>query len=341
MGDRAVTLRQAAYAAGAFAALVVVGTVGFALILGESLFDALYRTVITVYTAGLVTAPDSTGAKAFTILLVVWGVAIFLYVFGLVIELTVRGTVSGAWQARRMRRRMEGLDQHYVICGYGRVGRRVAREFREWGVRYAVLDFSAEAVKIAQERGEPFIEGDGTKDEDLRAAGLERARGLVASSDSDAANLYITLSARAARPDLLIVARASDEDAARKLRLAGADRVVQPYSTAGKEMAQLVVKPQVAAFLELVSTAAGPDFRFEEIEVTEACGQGGQTIGQLDIQRRTGALVVALRKADGSFDTTPGPGALVETGDVLIAVGTPDELRKLEDLFMPQEAVAS
>jgi voltage-gated potassium channel len=223
---------------------------------------------------------------------------------------------------------------------YGRVGRRVAREFREWGVDYVVVDFSEDAAKAARERDEPFIEGNGTKDEDLRAAGLERARGLVASSDSDADNLYITLSARAARPELLIVARASDEDAARKLRLAGADRVVQPYSTAGKEMAKLVLRPQVAAFLDIVSSAAGPEFRFEEIEVTEECGQGGRTIGELDIQRRTGALVVALRRPDGSFDTTPGPEVELRTGDVVIAVGTPDELSQLEDIFAPREAVA-
>ena len=133
---------------------------------------------------------------------------------------------------------MERLKEHYIICGYGRVGRRVAAEFREAGIEYAVLDFSPDAIEAAREARDLFIEGTGTEDEDLRAAGLERARGLVASSDSDADNLYITLSARAARPNLLIVARASDEDAAKKLRLAGADRVVQPYSTAGKEMAK-------------------------------------------------------------------------------------------------------
>lgn len=333
-------LRHAAYAAAAFAALVAVGTVGFMAILGESALDALYRTVITVYTAGLVAAPESAGAKIFTLVLVVWGVAVFLYVFGLVIELTVSGTVTGAWQERRMRRRVEGLSEHYIICGFGRVGRRVATEFREWGVPYVVLDFTPDALEAARERGDLFIEGSGTEDEDLHAAGLERARGLVASSDSDAGNLYITLSARAARPDLLIVARASDEDAAKKLRLAGADRVVQPYSTAGKEMANLVLKPQVAAFLDIVSTAGGPEFRFEEIEVTKACGQSGKSIRDLRVREQTGAMIVALRKRDGTFEMTPAPDAVFEEGDVLIGVGTPDELRALEDLFAPREAVA-
>src|SRR5207237_2442103 len=140
-------------------------------------------------------------------------------------------------------------------------------------------------------------------DEDLRRAGLERARGLVAASDDDADNLYITLSARAANPELLIVARASDDDALRKLKLAGADRVVQPYLAAGRVMANLVLKPQVTAFIDVVTTAAGGDLRFEEIEVTEACGQEGKTIQDVDIRRETGALVVALRKQDGTFDT--------------------------------------
>ena len=333
-------LRQAAYALAAFALLLVVGTAGFALILDESVLDALYRTVITVYTAGLVSAPASAGAKIFTLVLVVWGVAIFLYVFGLVMELTVRGAVTGAWQERRIRRRVEGLDGHYIICGYGRVGRRVAGEFRESGVPYVILDQNREALTEARERGELHLEGDATEDEDLLAAGLERARGLVAASDSDADNLYIALSARAARPDLLIVARASDEDAERKLRLAGADRVVLPYATAGREMAKLVLKPQVAAFLDVVSTTGGPDLTLEEIEVTPTCEEAGRSIREARVRERTGAMIVALRKRDGVFDTAPGPDTLLEPGDVVIGAGTADEIRALEDLFAPREALA-
>jgi voltage-gated potassium channel len=162
----------------------------------------------------------------------------------------------------------------------------------------------------------------------------------VASSDSDSDNLYITLSARSAHPDLLIVARAADADAAKKLRLAGADRVVQPYSTAGKEMAKLVLKPQVAAFLDLVSATGGADLRFEEIEVTTASGQTGQSVKELDVRGQTGALIIALRKRDGTFDTTPDPDAIVEDGDVMICVGTQAELLLLEELFAPQRAVA-
>ena len=216
----------------------------------------------------------------------------------------------------------------------------MAAEFRESGVDFVVLDFSPDAIEHARESGVLFVEGTGTEDEDLLQTGLQRARGLVASSDSDADNLYITLSARSARPNLLIVARASDEDAAKKLRLAGADRVVQPYSTAGKEMAKLVLRPQVAAFLDIVSMSGGPELRFEEIEVSEGSPQAGKTIRDLRIRQATGAMIVALRKEDGTFDTTPTPDAVLGVGDLMIAAGTPDELRRLEELFPPDEVVA-
>lgn len=247
--------------------------------------------------------------------------------------------IGGIWAERRRRRAIEALRDHYIICGFGRVGRRVAEEFRHEGAPFVVLDFSAAAKAAAAEENALFIEGEGTDDEDLHSAGLERARGLVAASDDDADNLYITLSARAANPDLLIVARASNEDASKKLRLAGADRIVQPYQAAGRVMANLMLRPQVTAFVDVVTSASGSDLRFEEIEVTGACGQGGKSIREIDVRRETGALIVALRKRDWSFDTTPTPEAVLDVGDVLIAAGTEEELRALEGLFAPRETV--
>ena len=334
-------MRQVAIAIGAFAALVVVGSVGFALINDESLFDALYRTVITVYTAGLVGAPDTAQAKVLTLILVVWGVGIFLYVFGLVIELTVGGALSGAWEQRRMVRRVNDLDEHVIICGYGRVGRSAAREFQELGVDFVVLDVGEEAIALAREQGVPHVHGSGTNDEDLDRAGLTRAHGLLASADSDVDNLYVTLSARARRPDIFIVARASTRDAAAKLTLGGADRIVQPYAAAGLRMANFVLKPQVSEFLDILSTAGGPlpEMRFEEIVVTRNCPSCGKTLGELSVDEATGALVIALRKADGSFDVTPGAEARVEDGDVVIGVGTTEEMARLEALFAPRAAV--
>jgi voltage-gated potassium channel len=179
------------------------------------------------------------------------------------------------------------------------------------------------------------VEGSGTEDVNLVAAGIERAQGLIASADSDVDNLYITLSARAARPDLLIVARASDDDAAKKLRLAGADRIIQPYSTAGREMAKLVLKPQVAAYLAVAASSDSDEMQFEEIVVTPGCLHAGETIGKLRVHDLTGAMIIAVRKADGRFDTSPSPSLPLEEGDIIIGVGKIAELLALEELFTP------
>jgi voltage-gated potassium channel len=338
--EDAFSVRRFVLALVAFAFVLLMGTITFHFALEESWIDALYRSVVTVTLTGLASPPGGDWAEIFTMILLFSGVAIFLYVAGAIVEVISRGVASGAWAERKRRRVIEKLEGHYIICGYGRVGRQVGREFRDGGVPFVVLDFNPDAIEAAREAGVPYIEGNGTDDEDLAAAGLDRAQGLVASSDSDADNLYITLSARSAHPDLLIVSRASDADAAKKLRVAGADRVVQPYSSAGTEMAKLVLKPQVAAFLDAVSATGGTDLRFEEIEVRQASGQTGRTIKDLHVRRETGALIIALRKRDGSFDTTPSPEVVLEEGDVMICVGTPSELSLLEELFAPQQAVA-
>jgi voltage-gated potassium channel len=332
--------RRFAVSVVALVLLLVFGTIGFRLILDESWVDALYRSVLTVSLTGIDSTADSTGAALFTILLLVLGLAIFAYVVGAVVESIAQGVVGGAWAERRRRRTIERMEDHFIICGYGRVGRRAGTELAEAGSPFVVLDFGDEAIAAAREADVPLLVGNGTEDADLLEAGIERARGLIASADSDVENLSITLSARALRPDLMIVARASTAETERKLRLAGADRVVQPYASAGMEMAKLSLKPQVAAFLETVSTHGGPEMRFEEIEVTAACGQAGRTIRELRVRHRTGALVVGLRKRDGAFDTTPDPDTVLEEGDVLIGVGTNDELSALEELFAPGAAVA-
>jgi voltage-gated potassium channel len=332
--------RRFLYAVIGLAVVLLAGAVAFRWSLDEPWLQSFYRALVSASLTGLDTVPPNDSSRIITMLVVLAGISIFAYVGSLIVELIARGVIGGMWAERRRRKTLQGLRDHYIICGYGRVGRRVAEEFREANAPFVVLDFSAGAKEAAAEDGVLFIEGDGTNDEDLNEARLEVARGLVAASDDDADNLYITLSARAANPSLLIVARASNEDAGKKLQLAGADRVVQPYTAAGRVMANLVLKPQVTAFIDVVTTAAGGDLRFEEIEVTEASGQAGKSIREADIRRATGALVVALRKRDGTFDTTPDPEAHLENGDVLIAAGTDEELRLLENLFAPRQAVA-
>ena len=319
---------------------LVAGTIAFHETLHESWFQSLYRSVVTVTLTGLDSIPRSDSSRIVSLLLVAAGLTIIFYAGAVIVEAIAGGVVTGALAERRRERTIEQLRDHFIICGYGRVGRRVAEEFRAADVPYVVLDFHEDAIASAQEDGVLLVEGDATRDENLRKAGLERARGLAAVSDSDADNLFVVLSARSARPDLTIVARASRADAERKLTLAGADRVVLPYTAAGHVIANLVLKPQVTAFLDVVTTAAAPDLELAEIEVRETSSAAGHTIRDLRIRHQTGALVVALRKADGSFDTTPEPDTPIEVGDVLIGVGSPDEIRALENLFAPRETVA-
>jgi voltage-gated potassium channel len=336
--ETSLRLRQALRVLAAVVGTLVAGTLGFHWALDEPWFQSFYRSVVTSTLAGLDTVPKGDAARALSILLVLAGLTIIAYAGAVIVEIIAGGVLTGVLAERRRERTIEHLRDHYIICGYGRVGRRVAEEFRLADESYVVLDFREDAVEAAKEHGVLLIDGDATEDEDLHRAGIARAKGLVAASDSDADNLYIALSARSVRPDIQIVARASDEDAEKKLKLAGADRVVLPYATAGRTMANLVLKPQVTAFLDAVTTATGPDLHMAEIEMPETCKHAGKTIREVRVRHATGAIIVALRKKDGTFDTTPEPDVRIDPGDVLVGVGTADELRRLEDLFAADES---
>jgi voltage-gated potassium channel len=333
------SVRRFVHAVVAFATVLLVGTVGFHAITSEGWVASFYRAVVTTTLTGLDSRPEGTGAQLFTILVLLAGVAVFLYIATAIVEVIARGVLEDMLGQRRRRRAIERMRGHTIICGFGRVGRRVGAEFAANGQSFTVIDRNADAIEAARQAGAVVVEGDGTEDADLESAGLPHARAIVASVDSDEINLFITLSARAARQDIFIVARASDDSAARKLRLAGADRVVQPYSSAGLQMANLVLKPQVAAFLDVASTAEGEELRFEELEVPTTCGAAGRTIRELRVRDSTGAMIVALRKRDGTLDVTPSPDSRFEAGDIVIGVGTADELRRLEALFAPEEAI--
>jgi voltage-gated potassium channel len=338
--EQTFSVRRIAYGLLALAIVLALGTIGFRWSVDESWIQSFYRSIVTSALVGLDTVPKNDSARLISIFMVFAGVTIFAFVASTVVEGITQGVATGGLAERRRRRAIEKLRDHYIICGYGRVGQQIANEFRAAGARYVVVDFHEDALTAARERNDYFIEGDGTDEEDLAAAGLANARGLVASSDSDADNVYITLSALAVRPDLLVVARASTGEAAKKLQIAGAARVVQPYAAAGRVMANLVLKPQVTAFVDVAMSAAGADLRFEELEVPPDWSQEGRTIGELRIRRTTGAMIVAVRKRDGHFETTPDPELPLEAGDVMIAAGTDEELRALDEFFGLTEAVA-
>ena len=320
----------------AFVIVLAIGTVGFVLLTSEGWTAAFYRSVVSTTLTGLDSKPEGTSAQLFTVVLLLAGVAIFLYLAGAVVELITRGVVGEYFGEGRRRRAIGQLREHTIICGFGRVGRSVAAEFEHADSEYVVIDINPDSIAVAVEMGAHVIHGDGTEDAHLETAGLAHARALVASADSDVKNLFITLSARASRPDMFIVARASDESAARKLHLAGADRVVQPYSSAGLRIANLVLKPQVADYLDIVSTAGGDEVRFEEIRVEATCPAAGRPLRDLHIRDATGAMIVAIRRGGGTFVATPGPDEVLGAGDVLIGVGSKDEIHRLEELFAPR-----
>jgi voltage-gated potassium channel len=324
----------------AFVTVLLVGTVVFQALLGEGWVDSFYRSVVSTTLTGLASAPDTDAGKIFTVVLLFAGVAVFFFIAGVVVDVITRGVFGDVFGERRMRREIEELRGHVIICGFGRVGRSVASQFQASGAPFVVVDHNPVSIAAAREFGALVVEGDGTRDEDLTRAGIEHARALVASADSDESNVFITLSARAMRENLVIVSRASVDATARKLVLAGANHVVQPYTTAGLQMATVVLKPQVAAFLDIATTAGGeiPDLRFEEIVVWADCEPCGRSIKELRIRDETGAMVVAIRKQDGTLDVTPSPDAVFEAGDVLIGVGTSDEMARLEELFARREA---
>jgi voltage-gated potassium channel len=319
--------RKMRLALGMLASVFVVGTVGY-VILGFSVLDAVYQTVTTVATVGFreVQPLDSVG-KVFTIVLILVGVGTALYTFSVVLETLFEGQLRELFGRRRMERQIEALDRHVIVCGWGRVGRAIGEELTTAGTDLVVVERDPERVSDILL---PTLVGDATEDRVLEKAGVARARALIAALDNDAGNLFVTLSARSLCPDLFIVARARVDESEEKLRRAGADRVVNPQSIGGARIAAFVLQPHVTEFLDVVMHDRGLQFRLEEVLVPPGSSVAGQSIRAAQLRDRTGALVLALREQDGTFNTNPSPDTTIHPGQVLIAIGTPDELGALE-----------
>jgi voltage-gated potassium channel len=321
--------RRLAFALAALASVVVAGTVGY-LLFGFGLLDALYQTVTTVTTVGFrEVQPLTTGGKIFTIALIVVGVGTALYTLGVIIETLLEGQLPEVFGRRRMERKITGMSEHIVVCGWGRVGRAIARDLAAMGTDPVVVD--KDSIRI-ENVPYPAVLGDATDDDVLERAGVRRARALVAALDTDAGNLFVTLSARALRPELFIVARVRLEENEDKLRRAGADRVVNPQSIGGARMAAFVLQPHVTEFVDVVMHDRDIEFRLEEIPVLEGSPIEGCSIREAHVRDRTGALVLALRDQNGTFATNPPPETVVHADQVIIAIGTPGDLEKLQRL---------
>jgi voltage-gated potassium channel len=306
------------------AGLLVFGTIGLSLSEGTDVWDSFVWALDIVATVGSIQAPTDVGGQIVKVVLIVLGVGTLLYALIAVTEFFVAGHLSGLLEERRTRRMIDSLSDHYLICGFGRVGRQVARDLAAAGANYVVIDSDPENRERAQAGGMRFLEGAASEDELLRAAGIERARGVVACVDDDAENIVITLSARELAPGIKIIARASAEDSEKKLLRAGADRVISPYKTSGTEMARLALHPNVAGAVELA-----PEYRMEEIEVTSGCPGDGCSIGEI----QGGATIVALIRADGNFVAQPPAETTLSEGDVLVAMGTERTMSRLEAIF--------
>ncbi len=323
--------RRLAVLMAALLVVFVVGTVGYAASEGTSIGYAATWTLDTVTTLGVIAQPHDTGGRVLQSLLEIFGIGTLFYGLATVAEFFVSGQLSGLLSARRMQRMIDAYKDHFIVCGYGRVGRQVVRDLRAARVDFVVVDPNPARREPAAEDGVTLIEHSPAEDDVLLSAGIERAAGVIACVDSDAENMFIALSARGLREDVLIVARASREDAEQKLLRAGADRVISPYKTSGTEMARIALHPQVGGVVDVA------DFRIEEIEVPANCRGAGQAINDV----RGQAVIVALRRVDGGLETQPSPEALINAGDKVIAIGAPDAIEQLESAFQPAGAVAS
>jgi len=311
---------------GALALVLVGGTVGY-LSFGFGLLNAVYQTVITVTTVGFNSPhPLDTGSKVFTIVLILVGVGTALYTFSTVLEVLFEGEMRELVRSRKMEREIDQMSGHVIVCGWGRVGREVAQFLTNAQRAVVVIDRDVERV-----RDVPYasVQGDVTEDETLLKAGILRAATLVAALDTDADNLYVTVAAKSMRPELQIIARARSESSEPKLMRAGADRVVNPQQLGGDRMASFVTQPHVVDFVDIVMHDGTLEFRLEELLVSDASSLAGRTIRTAQLRDRTGALVLAIRRPQGDFITNPSPEDVITSGDVLISVGTAEQLEAL------------
>ncbi|MGE5282271.1 MAG: potassium channel family protein [Chloroflexota bacterium] len=314
----------------AILALLLLGTVGYMVTEGTSVGYGFVWALDTVATVGSIPEPTRAGGQILKVLLIVFGVGTLFYALVTVTEFFVAGHLSGLLEERRVLRKIESMRDHIVICGFGRVGRQAARDLRAAGREFVVLDNNPEETREhAEAMGAPFVEGSPSDDEVLRSAGIMRAAGIMACVDSDAENIFITLTARELRSDITIVARASVEDSESKLRRAGADRIVSPYKTSGSQMVRFALHPQVTGVVDVA-----PEYRMEEIEVTSDCEASGKRIDEV----RGEALVVALRRGGGGVEPEPPGNTILGAGDVVVAIGETAALEKLEAQLARPEA---
>jgi voltage-gated potassium channel len=331
--DRRLTHRIIAIA-GLLAAMLTIGTLGFMLIENYPPFDAFYMTLITISTVGYKELrPLSYAGRIFNSFVIFFGVSTMFFAVGAMTQTLIELGLEDTFGKRRTRRMIDRMENHFIVCGFGRVGRSASNELRRAGVPFLVMDRCEERVNRAAQAGMTAMLADATRDEMLHAAGVMKARGLIAALAKDADNLFVILSAKTLNSQLTVVTRAAEEDAEEKLRRAGADTVFAPYSTTGHRLAQALLRPHVMQFLELTTKNIGLDVAIEQVQVAPATLLVFKNLRELQTRRELGVIVLAIRKLNGEMMFNPPVEDEICVGDFLIVMGEQESLRRFENLL--------
>lgn len=308
--------------------VLVGGTAGYMAIEGWSPWDARYMTVISVTTVGYREVhPMSRLGELHTMVVLTVGVATVLYAFSFFMARLVEGELQARWTRLRRDRMLDDLTQHFIVCGFGRMGRIIAHEFKRQHVPFVVIERDSERMQQAAGEGFLAVEADASDEQVLKRVGINRARGFIAAVSTDAENVYAVLTARLLRPDLFIIGRAETDDAKGKLVRAGADRVISPYQIGGLQLAQTALRPAVVDFVQIATSSDSLELNMEQVSIRPGSPLAGQTIISANLQQRFGVIVVAIQRANGHMDFNPAPGT---GGDHLVVLGPSDSLRRLE-----------
>ena len=312
-------------------AVLAGGTAGYMLVEGWNVWDAFYMTVTTVATVGYGEIhPLSPRGRLFTVALIFGGVGTALYTVTLLATMIVEGGLHRRLEQRRAARMLEHIKDHFIVCGYGRIGSIIAAELHQQGVPLAVIERDPERVRQAVDRGWLALEADASREEVLAKAGIHRARGLITAVGTDAENVFTVLTARVMRPDLFIIARVESDDAEHKLRRAGADRVISPYQIGATQMVQTALRPAVVDFFHLATSSDRLDLSMEQVHIKDDSPLANQTIVDAGIRQRFGVIVVGIKRAGGGMDFNPPPEAVMRSGDELVVLGRTESVKALE-----------
>jgi voltage-gated potassium channel len=316
----------------AIISVISFGTVGYSVIEGWDIFDSLYMTIITLTTVGYGEVHSLTNiGRGFTIILVMTGVGAMFYALGVAARVIFEGEIREILGRKKLDKKIEKIKDHYIICGYGRMGKIICKEMMQNGAPFVVIE-KTQGILNSLDSDILVIAGDATQDSVLKTAGVDRARALISVLSSDAENLYVVLSARGLNPKLKIVARASEEGVEDKLRRAGADNVISPYHIGGVRIAHTVLKPAVVDFIEFATRSRNIELQIEEIKVKEGSHIVGCGLDECGIRKDLGIIIVAIKRAAGDMEFNPTSSSLIKQGDTLIAMGETKQLEALERL---------